>query len=174
MRTPISLISAGLMTLAAPALAETSPAAPETPFAKPTLIQFAPPSVSGTPAAVSSQSRAGLGGTVNWTGFYGGVQAGIGFVDTNRSGTDEDIMGGFTLGYDHDFGQWVLGGALDYDFADIDAGPNNAIEEIFRVKAAADTRSTGACSTGLAAMRLPIPIPQAATTVGSSVAAMST
>lgn len=137
MRTPFSLISAGLMMLAAPALADTTRPAPEAPFAKPTLIQFDTPSVAGTPMAVSSQSRPPFGGTVDWTGFYGGVQAGIGFVDTNRSGTDEDIMGGFTLGYDHDFGQWVLGGALDYDFADIDAGPNNAIEEIFRVKARA-------------------------------------
>ncbi|MGX0878141.1 outer membrane immunogenic protein [Roseovarius sp. MBR-154] len=73
----------------------------------------------------------------NWTGFYGGGQLGYGSVDTSTSGSDEDIIGGFTGGYDYDFGQWVVGGGLDYDFADIDAGANNALEEVFRAKARA-------------------------------------
>ncbi|MDT8326555.1 MAG: porin family protein [Roseovarius sp.] len=138
MQTPllplVTAIAAGLMALGTPVLAETSKPAPEPAFEKPTLMQFAPSTLAGAPTTLSSQGSATLGSSANWTGFYGGVQAGIGFVDTNRSGNDEDIMGGFTLGYDHDFGQWVLGGALDYDFADIDAGPNNAIENIFRIK----------------------------------------
>jgi opacity protein-like surface antigen len=92
----------------------------------------APEPVIDTPAPVPAAPA-----SPNWTGFYGGAQLGFGSVDTSVSGADEDIIGGFTGGYDYDFGQWVVGGGLDYDFADIDAGPNNALEEVFRAKARA-------------------------------------
>ena len=88
--------------------------------------------VINTPAPMPAAPR-----SPNWTGFYGGAQAGYGSVDTNRSGSDEDIIGGVTGGYDYDFGQWVVGGGVDYDFADIDAGANNSLEEVFRAKARA-------------------------------------
>ena len=122
------------LLVASPVLAEGTTALPPL-FPNTQDLSFDAPGQS-SPSTVSTQSRPPFGGTtVDWTGFYGGVQAGIGIADTNRSGSNTDIIGGFTAGYDHDFGQWVIGGALDYDFADIDAGPNNAVEEMFRVKA---------------------------------------
>ncbi|KRS10793.1 membrane protein [Roseovarius atlanticus] len=71
----------------------------------------------------------------NWTGAYGGVQLGYGDVDTNVSGSDDGVIGGLTAGYDYDFGTFVLGGGLDYDFADIGVANNAAtLENVFRAK----------------------------------------
>lgn len=129
MRAHLPLLSATILSLAAPALAET----PQEAFQNPILISFDAP--ADTPAAVlSTQNRPALGSSANWTGFYVGGQLGVGIVDTDLSSSDEGFIGGVTLGYDHDFGRWVLGGALDYDFADIDAGPGASVEEIFRLK----------------------------------------
>lgn len=101
---------------AAPAFAgSTEPAATEPVIAAP------------TPASVLSSP--------NWTGFYGGVQIGFGNLDTNIARSDNDVVGGIVGGYDHDFGQWVIGAGIDYDFADIDIGGGGAsLDEIFRVK----------------------------------------
>lgn len=131
MRIRTSLAAAvAALALASPALAQSQDASP---FAAPVLIAFDPP--ADTPSArLSSQGRRTLGGNGTWTGFYIGGQLGIGIVDTDLSSSDEDFIGGVTLGYDHDFGRWVLGGALDYDFADINAAPGTSVEEIFRVK----------------------------------------
>jgi opacity protein-like surface antigen len=86
-----------------------------------------------TNSIFSSRGRA-VGGPVDWTGFYVGGQLGVAFGDADFASSDESVIGGVTLGYDHDFGQWVLGGALDYDFTDIDIAPGSALEEIFRLK----------------------------------------
>ncbi|MBE0453546.1 outer membrane protein [Roseovarius autotrophicus] len=74
--------------------------------------------------------------TPNWTGFYAGGQLGYAWVDTDIGGVDgDDIIGGIVVGYDYDFGNWVLGAGLDYDFADIGlSGANASVEEVFRVK----------------------------------------
>jgi len=74
--------------------------------------------------------------TPDWTGFYGGGQLGWAWVDTNVGGVDgDDIIGGIVAGYDYDFGNWVVGGGLDYDFADVDlSGTNVALENVFRAK----------------------------------------
>jgi opacity protein-like surface antigen len=132
-RSRLLAVTSTALVLANPVFAESGTALPPL-FPNSPELTFAAPGANST-STLSSQSRPPFGGTVDWTGFYGGLQAGIGITDTNRSGSDEDVIGGFTLGYDHEFGQWVLGGGLDYDFADIDAGPNNSLEEIFRVKA---------------------------------------
>ncbi|MDD9726361.1 outer membrane beta-barrel protein [Roseovarius sp. SK2] len=71
----------------------------------------------------------------NWTGAYGGVQLGYGDVDTNVSGNDDGVIGGLTAGYDYDLGNFVVGGGLDYDFADIGVANNAAtLENVFRAK----------------------------------------
>lgn len=76
--------------------------------------------------------------TPNWTGLYGGVQLGYNNLDSNISGSDDTVIGGLFVGYDYDFGNFVLGSSLDYDFTDaeIAAGPNLPVdlENIFRAK----------------------------------------
>lgn len=58
----------------------------------------------------------------DWTGVYAG--AGFGWGDIDGSGTlnGHDSTFGLHLGYDYDFGDWVIGGELDYNWADIDLG----------------------------------------------------
>lgn len=84
--------------------------------------------------SIFSARGTAIGGEVAWTGFYIGGQIGAAFGDADISGDDESVIGGVTLGYDHDFGRWVLGGALDYDFTDFDIAPGSSVEEIFRLK----------------------------------------
>ncbi|MBC7181628.1 MAG: porin family protein, partial [Roseovarius sp.] len=124
----LSLLTAAAAGLGAPAFADLQPLALAS-----SNLSFDAPS-SALTATLSTQTSLAPGGSANWTGFYLGGQLGFGSVDSDLSGNDEDVIGGFTLGYDHDFGRWVLGGALDYDFADITAGPGTSVEEIFRVK----------------------------------------
>lgn len=74
----------------------------------------------------------------NWTGFYAGGQLGYANVDTNVANVDGDgIIGGLTVGYDYDLGNWVVGGGLDYDWADVDlspTAPTTSVDNIFRAK----------------------------------------
>ncbi|SDO98853.1 Opacity protein [Lutimaribacter pacificus] len=69
---------------------------------------------------------------IDWTGGYAGGQIGYGDVDVGTDNGDGTI-GGLVAGYDYDFGNWVLGGGLDYDFADIDAG-GTTLENVARLK----------------------------------------
>ncbi|MDT1061592.1 porin family protein [Paracoccus sp. CPCC 101403] len=57
---------------------------------------------------------------VDWTGWYAGVQYGQGSADSNYAG-DSDMDGyGLHGGYMHDFGNFVLGGELDYNRISLD------------------------------------------------------
>ncbi|MET4101570.1 outer membrane immunogenic protein [Roseovarius sp. MBR-78] len=130
----VALVAA--LPLAAPAFAQaTGTTLPDPVFDTPPDLSFGAdmPATAGTGSIMSSQGRP-IGGSVDWTGFYIGGQFGAGFTESNRSSNDESIMGGVTLGYDHDFGRWVLGGALDYDFADAEVAPGADLEEVFRLK----------------------------------------
>ncbi|WP_208351310.1 outer membrane protein [Pseudaestuariivita rosea] len=74
----------------------------------------------------------------DWTGFYGGAQLGYGDVTTDGAADldGDGIIGGFHLGYDFDFGQYVLGGGLDYDFANIELDNDaETIEGVLRLRA---------------------------------------
>ena len=116
MLTRLPLLTAAIALAAAPALAGSpTPAEPE-----PAPAQAIPLPASTGP---------------DWTGAYGGVQLGYGNVDTNVAGSDDGFIGGLTAGYDYDFGTWVLGGGLDYDFSDIDVANGAAnLENVFRAK----------------------------------------
>ncbi|SER96821.1 Opacity protein [Tranquillimonas rosea] len=61
--------------------------------------------------------------TGDWTGAYVGAELGYGDITAENDGGDADgdgVIGGLTAGYDRDFGNFVLGAGVDYDFADID------------------------------------------------------
>lgn len=111
-----TILAAALATCAAPVLAgNITPVEPEP-----------APMVPVAPVAPSSP---------DWTGFYAGGQLGYANVDTNVAGVDgDDIIGGLLLGYDYDMGNWVVGGGIDYDFADISLSPTTSLEEVWRVK----------------------------------------
>lgn len=61
----------------------------------------------------------------DWSGAYGGLQLGYGFGEfdpdpTNIGELDSDgVVGGFHLGYNWDFGQWIAGAELQYDASDL-------------------------------------------------------
>lgn len=72
----------------------------------------------------------------DWTGFYIGSQVGYADAETNAApfGGD-DIIAGFTAGYDHDFGSLVAGGAIDHDWTHANLAAGNAeLDNIFRAK----------------------------------------
>lgn len=70
----------------------------------------------------------------DWTGAYGGLN--LGYADINGTGDADghDNTYGLHLGYDYDFGQYVLGGELEYDKADIDLGGVADADSITRLK----------------------------------------
>ncbi len=70
--------------------------------------------------------------TSDWTGAYGGLNLGYGDIDDDLEG--DDTTYGLHLGYDYDFGRYVLGGELEYDNADIDLGGVAEADSITRLK----------------------------------------
>lgn len=142
MKLPVPALATATLLLAAPALAEGVAEKTPTP-ALPPLSGFpvstdpghdGSPTVSQGLGSIFSSRGTTIGGAVDWTGFYIGGQIGAAFGDADISGDDESVIGGVTLGYDYDFGRWVLGAALDYDFTDFDIAPGTSVEGIFRLK----------------------------------------
>ncbi len=118
MKRATSLLAAALVLGAAPAFAgNTLPPVDDT-----VVAPVAPPAPT----------------TPNWTGLYGGVQLGYNNLDSNISGGDDAFIGGLFVGYDYDFGDFVLGSSIDYDFTDaeVSTAPNPPVdlENIFRAK----------------------------------------
>jgi predicted porin len=71
----------------------------------------------------------------DWTGAYGGLNLGYGDIDTNIGVSGDDMTYGLHVGYDYDFGQFVLGGELEYDKADIELGGGAAeVDSVTRLK----------------------------------------
>lgn len=63
----------------------------------------------------------------DWTGFYAGLQYGQGDLDASLDGesVSEDFDAyGVHAGYNRDFGQFVLGGELDYNRIEVDNAGN--------------------------------------------------
>jgi outer membrane immunogenic protein len=73
-------------------------------------------------AAPAPQRVMNTGG--EWGGFYGGAQLGFGNVGvTDLLGEDGDgLLGGLHAGYRMDFGTFVAGAEVAYDFANINVG----------------------------------------------------
>lgn len=107
--------SAAVWMIAGPALAAGPVAAPVEP-----VVQ--------SPAPVAS-----YGG--DWTGGYAGLSLGNINVDTNIAGVDgDDVSYGVHGGYDYDFGQFVLGGEIEYDATDINLGGAATVDSVARLK----------------------------------------
>lgn len=121
MKLTRTLIAAlGVTTLAAPAFAGSAAPAPMEP-----MIQ--------APAPVAMTMGR------DWTGGYAGLQ--LGYADAeakagNAKITGDDVIGGFIVGYDYDFGNFVLGAGIDADIADLNVGtPTVAtLERVYRLK----------------------------------------
>lgn len=72
----------------------------------------------------------------DWTGPYIGVQAGYAWADIDPAGVDADgVLGGIHAGYNYDFGGFVVGGEVDYDFANVEIdGGIGEIDGVARAK----------------------------------------
>jgi predicted porin len=69
-----------------------------------------------------------------WSGFYGGLQLGNLDVDGTGAADGSDLSYGLHAGYDYDFGRFILGGEVDYDFADIDLAGAATVDSVARLK----------------------------------------
>jgi len=71
----------------------------------------------------------------DWTGFYIGAQ--IGWSDvTAPTGSDDDVSYGIHAGYNHDFGNFVLGGEIDYSTSEYSFGGGPSFDvDTLRLKA---------------------------------------
>ena len=77
--------------------------------------------------------------TSDWTGFSTGLQLGYGNADASgaATGDGDGPLYGLRGYYDYDFGNFVLGGGLQFDGADIDVGSATTIESVLRLAARA-------------------------------------
>ena len=71
--------------------------------------------------------------SADWTGGFGGVQLGYGDFDLAPGGDDGVVYGG-QLGYDYDFGNFVLGGEFDYIGSGASIGTTE-VDSVMRLKA---------------------------------------
>ena len=89
----------------------------------------ADPIAPAAPAPVAVVPQGG-----DWTGGYAGVQLGYGDVDGTGAADGDDVLYGVHIGYDYDFGTFVLGGELDYDGGDIDLNGAATVDSVARLK----------------------------------------
>ncbi|WP_298857122.1 porin [uncultured Sulfitobacter sp.] len=88
------------------------------------------PIVETVPAPVFEPAFAGG----DWTGAYGGLNLGYGDVDGTGEADGDDTTYGLHVGYDYDFGRYVIGGELEYDKADIDLDGAANTDSVTRLK----------------------------------------
>lgn len=70
----------------------------------------------------------------DWTGFYVGIHIGTSQIETNGV-SDSDPTLGLHAGYNHDFGQYILGGELSFDgAAEYTIGGTTETTETVRLK----------------------------------------
>ena len=86
------------------------------------------------PATAPVTVAAPAAGT-DWTGASVGLQLGYGDVDTSGAAalSGEDALLGLRAYYDYDFGNYIVGGGLQYDRADIDIGGVTTLESVTRL-----------------------------------------
>ena len=70
----------------------------------------------------------------NWDGFYAGLQYGQGSAELDGS-DDVDTEGwGVHGGYTRGFGNWILGGELDYNKVSLDEGDLDGDSDLWRLR----------------------------------------
>jgi len=84
------------------------------------------------PAPVVAVTPTYTGG--DWTGGYAGVQFGHLDVDGTGAADGDEVIYGLHAGYDYDFGQFVLGGEVDFDTGDLDLGGAATVDNVTRIK----------------------------------------
>jgi|APEBP8051073178_1049388.scaffolds.fasta_scaffold00020_85 opacity protein-like surface antigen len=75
--------------------------------------------------------------TPDWTGWYGGAALGYADVSSSVDGLDgSGVIGGFFGGYRQDFGQFVGGVELDYDWTntDLNDAGSATLDSVYRLK----------------------------------------
>jgi outer membrane immunogenic protein len=111
-RFALALASASTLALAGPALAgNLTPVPMEAPVAVAPIVQTS---------------------NTDWTGFYGGVSAGYGWGKDAAEAADDATYGLFG-GYTRDFGNWVVGGELEYAKSDME-NASVAVDDMTRLK----------------------------------------
>ncbi len=70
--------------------------------------------------------------STDWTGGYAGLQLGYGDVD-NAGTSGDGVIGGAFVGYNYDFGNYVLGGEFDASASDISVGGID-VDSVYRLK----------------------------------------
>ena len=84
------------------------------------------------PVVTTAPTPPPLGG--DWTGPYVGLQLGYADVDGTGAADGDDYIYGLHAGYDYDFGTFVLGAEVDYDFSDIDLNGAATVDSVARLK----------------------------------------
>lgn len=111
-RMTSSALAVALVAVAAPALA----GGPTTPAPTPAPVVAPPPAAE------------------RWTGPSVGLQ--FGYIDVETSGAaaleGDDTLIGLRAYYDYDFGQYVLGGGIQYDTTGVDLGGVTEVESVLR------------------------------------------
>ena len=70
----------------------------------------------------------------DWTGPSVGLQLGYGDVSTTGPVLEgDDVLFGLRAYYDYDFGDFILGGGLQYDTTDLDIGGVTTLDAVTRV-----------------------------------------
>jgi outer membrane immunogenic protein len=96
-----------------------------------TVVESAPAMVVAAPAVTGG----------DWTGFYAGGQ--LGYLDVEGTGGAAGAGGdgntyGVHAGYNYDFGLWVVGAELDYDWSDVDlvfgGATVGSVDSVWRAK----------------------------------------
>jgi opacity protein-like surface antigen len=110
------------------------------------LVTAASPALSGglaapEPAPAVIVPAPVVAPSYDWTGPYLGAQLGWGWADASPGiESGDNWIGGLHGGYRWDFGTWVAGGELEYNWTDIDLeGPSDDanVSGVFNVKATA-------------------------------------
>lgn len=107
-------------------------------FATGISVMIAAPALAGgvaeTAAAPVVLAPPPVVSSTNWTGPSVGIQLGYGDVSTSGPALGgDDVLYGLRAYYDHDFGDFIVGGGLQYDSADIDLGGVTTLESVTRV-----------------------------------------
>ena len=101
------------------------------------LAALSAPAIAGGPVTVAPQPPVVApppAPTYDWTGPSVGLQ--FGYIDVETSGAaaleGDDTLIGLRAYYDYDFGQFVLGGGLQYDVTGVDLGGVTEVESVLR------------------------------------------